>query len=121
MMFWMITVACNDRQTLIKVKHEFWGCFGGGQSELLVYKQGGETTAWLKMYDGTLRKTLINAAQLDTLGAFVEEVQNLDEEGFCTTVEHYYLITPRGIIRKTDNTCSRRSAFDWLTKTLFPE
>ena len=121
LIFWMTTVACDDRQTLIKVNHQFSGCFGGGDSELLVYKQGGKTTAWLELYDGTSKKALLNAAQLDTLNAFVEEVINLDEEGHCTTVEHYYVTTPHGIIRKTDNTCAKRSAFDWLIKILFAE
>src|SRR5574343_371278 len=92
LVIYLIISSCNSSKNEIAIatiNYDYSGCFASEKSELVIFKVDTMTMARLEI-DGQLTvKAKLNRLQLDTFFLFVNELKQLDQKGFCTTVSHY--------------------------------
>ena len=117
-----ITISsCNSdktKETIATINYDYSGCFSSGKSKLVNYKSDTTIMASLESGHQLPVNAKLNIQQMDTFNLFIQEIKNLHNEGFCTTVSHYSVNLKTESFNRTDNSC-QWNGFEKLTECLF--
>jgi hypothetical protein len=119
----MLLQACSTIAPPIQIAtidYNYSGCFGGGESKLVLFKQNEKIMARLEERGKANLLARVSPLQMDTFNLFIKQLKTLDLSGLCTTQESYIVNTDNEEIKKTDGTCEWEG-FSRITKCLFGE
>jgi hypothetical protein len=113
-----IILSCSHSDIVATVNYRFQGCFGGGKSQITLYKVDTDTVARLESDGEISRRVRLSSQQVDTFNLFITELKTLNEYGGCTTVSYYTVFANNETFKKTDGSCDW-NGFDKIKECLF--
>jgi hypothetical protein len=73
---------------IARLKHAYYGCFGGEKEELLIVKTGETIKAILTRRGQATAEVVLIPQQLERFRKLVDQIKMLKQGGGCTTTEY---------------------------------